>query len=88
MVVVLDLRCVGHGKTHAGEHVDDLVGDQRQGVQTTHRAGLGGQDTFYLSDEFLLRTQTSGGQIRTMDSQKPHSKQLTSTSTLGSVKGK
>ena len=27
------------------------------------------QDTFYLSDEFLLRTQTSGGQIRTMDSQ-------------------
>ena len=29
------------------------------------------QDTFYLSDEFLLRTQTSGGQIRTMDSQKP-----------------
>ena len=29
------------------------------------------QDTFYLSDEFLLRTQTSGGQIRTMDVQKP-----------------
>ena len=27
------------------------------------------QDTFYLSEEFLLRTQTSGGQIRTMDSQ-------------------
>ena len=25
------------------------------------------QDTFYLSEEFLLRTQTSGGQIRTMD---------------------
>ena len=23
------------------------------------------QDTFYLSEEFLLRTQTSGGQIRT-----------------------
>ena len=29
------------------------------------------QDTFYLSEEFLLRTQTSGGQIRTMDVQKP-----------------
>ena len=29
------------------------------------------QDTFYLSEEFLLRTQTSGGQIRTMDIQKP-----------------
>ena len=43
VVVILDLRCVSHGKTHAGEHVDDLVGDQRQGVQTTHRAGLGGQ---------------------------------------------
>ena len=34
------------------------------------------QDTFYLSDEFLLRTQTSGGQIRTMDSQKPPIKVL------------
>lgn len=29
------------------------------------------QDTFYLSDEFLLRTQTSGAQVRTMQSQKP-----------------
>ena len=29
------------------------------------------QDTFYLSEEFLLRTQTSGGHIRTMDVQKP-----------------
>ena len=34
------------------------------------------QDTFYLSDEFLLRTQTSGGQIRTMDSQKPPIKEI------------
>ena len=34
------------------------------------------QDTFYLSDEFLLRTQTSGGQIRTMDTQKPPIKVL------------
>ena len=29
------------------------------------------QDTFYLSEEFLLRTQTSAGQIRVMQSQKP-----------------
>ncbi len=29
------------------------------------------QDTFYLSDEFLLRTQTSAGQIHVMENQKP-----------------
>lgn len=29
------------------------------------------QDTFYLSDEFLLRTQTSAGQIRVMSNSKP-----------------
>lgn len=29
------------------------------------------QDTFYLTDEFLLRTQTSAGQIRVMESKKP-----------------
>ena len=29
------------------------------------------QDTFYLSEEFLLRTQTSAGQIRVMERQKP-----------------
>ncbi|MCR5216565.1 MAG: phenylalanine--tRNA ligase subunit alpha [Lachnospiraceae bacterium] len=29
------------------------------------------QDTFYLSPEFLLRTQTSAGQIHVMESQKP-----------------
>ena len=34
------------------------------------------QDTFYLEDELLLRTQTSGGQIRVMDSQKPPIKVL------------
>ena len=34
------------------------------------------QDTFYLKDELLLRTQTSGGQIRVMDSQKPPIKVL------------
>lgn len=29
------------------------------------------QDTFYLSEDFLLRTQTSAGQIRVMQSKKP-----------------
>ena len=34
------------------------------------------QDTFYLENDFLLRTQTSGGQIRVMDMQKPPIKVL------------
>ncbi len=34
------------------------------------------QDTFYLDNELLLRTQTSGGQIRVMDMQKPPIKVL------------
>ncbi len=29
------------------------------------------QDTFYLTDEFLLRTQTSAGQIHVMENKKP-----------------
>lgn len=29
------------------------------------------QDTFYLTDELLLRTQTSNGQIRSMDAKRP-----------------
>ncbi len=34
------------------------------------------QDTFYLEDDLILRTQTSGGQIRVMDAQKPPIKVL------------
>ena len=34
------------------------------------------QDTFYLPDDLMLRTQTSGGQIRVMDMQKPPIKVL------------
>ncbi len=34
------------------------------------------QDTFYLSDKFLLRTQTSAGQIRVMENKKPPIKVL------------
>ena len=29
------------------------------------------QDTFYLTDKFLLRTQTSSAQIRVMENRKP-----------------
>ena len=34
------------------------------------------QDTFYVTDEFLLRTQTSAGQIRLMEKKKPPIKML------------
>ncbi len=34
------------------------------------------QDTFYITDEFLLRTQTSAGQIRLMEQKKPPIKML------------
>lgn len=34
------------------------------------------QDTFYVADDIVLRTQTSGGQIRVMDMQKPPIKVL------------
>lgn len=34
------------------------------------------QDTFFISEDFLLRTQTSPGQIRTMEQQKPPIKVL------------
>jgi len=34
------------------------------------------QDTFYLENDLMLRTQTSGGQIRVMDMQKPPIKVL------------
>lgn len=34
------------------------------------------QDTFYLSDKFLLRTQTSAGQIRLMEKKRPPIKML------------
>ena len=34
------------------------------------------QDTFYVAEDIVLRTQTSGGQIRVMDSEKPPIKVL------------
>lgn len=35
------------------------------------------QDTFYVTDNILLRTQTSAGQVRTMEKQKPPIKMVT-----------
>ena len=34
------------------------------------------QDTFFITDEFLLRSQTSSGQIRVMENKKPPIKVL------------
>ena len=61
---------MGFAVADAPEIEDDDHNFTRLNVPKDHPA-RDMQDTFYLSDEFLLRTQTSGGQIRTMDVQKP-----------------
>ena len=66
MVVILDLRGICHGKAHTGEHVDDLVGDQRQRVQTAHGAGLGRQGDIHrlggvAGSKFCLLHGLGGG---------------------------
>ena len=61
---------MGFAVADAPEIEDDDHNFTRLNVPKDHPA-RDMQDTFYLSDELLLRTQTSGGQIRTMDSQKP-----------------
>ncbi len=66
---------MGFAVADAPEIEDDDHNFTRLNVPKDHPA-RDMQDTFYLSDEFLLRTQTSGGQIRTMDSQKPPIKVL------------
>ena len=66
---------MGFAVAAAPEIEDDDHNFTRLNVPKDHPA-RDMQDTFYLSDEFLLRTQTSGGQIRTMDSQKPPIKVL------------
>ena len=68
-------RGMGFAVADAPEIEDDDHNFTRLNVPKDHPA-RDMQDTFYLSDEFLLRTQTSGGQIRTMDSQKPPIKVL------------
>ena len=54
---------------------DDVLNFTRLNVPKDHPS-RDMQDTFYLVDDLLLRTQTSGGQIRVMDSQKPPIKVL------------
>ena len=66
VVIVLDLREGAHRKAHAGEHVDDLVGDQGQRVQAAHGAGLGGQGDVHrlggvAGSKFCLLHGLSGG---------------------------
>ena len=63
---------MGFAVADAPEIEDDDHNFTRLNVPKDHPA-RDMQDTFYLSDEFLLRTQTSGGQIRTMDSHATHS---------------
>ncbi len=66
---------MGFAVADAPEIEDDDHNFTRLNVPKDHPA-RDMQDTFYLSDEFLLRTQTSGGQIRMMDTQKPPIKVL------------
>ena len=54
---------------------DDDHNFTRLNVPRTHPA-RDMQDTFYVTDDLLLRTQTSPGQIRTMDAEKPPIKVL------------
>ena len=61
---------MGFAVADAPEIEDDDHNFTRLNVPKDHPA-RDMQDTFYLSDEFLLRTQTSGVQIHTMESQKP-----------------
>ena len=59
----------------APEIDDDDHNFTRLNVPTDHPA-RDMQDTFYLTEDLLLRTQTSNGQIRTMDRVKPPIKVL------------
>ena len=61
---------MGFAVADAPEIEDDDHNFTRLNVPKDHPA-RDMQDTFYLSDEFLLRTQTSPMQIRVMESRKP-----------------
>ena len=43
MILVLDLRPVGHGETDLAERADDVVGDLRERMQFAERAAASGQ---------------------------------------------
>ena len=61
---------MGFAVADAPEIEDDDHNFTRLNVPKDHPA-RDMQDTFYLSPEFLLRTQTSAGQVHVMESQKP-----------------
>ena len=66
---------MGFAVADAPEIEDDDHNFTRLNVPKNHPA-RDMQDTFYVADDIVLRTQTSGGQIRVMDIEKPPIKVL------------
>ena len=66
---------MGFAVADAPEIEDDDHNFTRLNVPKDHPA-RDMQDTFYVADDIVLRTQTSGGQIRVMDKEKPPIKVL------------
>ena len=66
---------MGFGIYEGPEIEDDDHNFTRLNVPKNHPA-RDMQDTFYVADDIVLRTQTSGGQIRVMDMEKPPIKVL------------
>ncbi|MFR6474800.1 MAG: phenylalanine--tRNA ligase subunit alpha, partial [Faecalibacterium sp.] len=66
---------MGFAVADAPEIEDDDHNFTRLNVPKDHPA-RDMQDTFYVADDIVLRTQTSGGQIRVMDMEKPPIKVL------------
>ena len=66
---------MGFAVADAPEIEDDDHNFTRLNVPKNHPA-RDMQDTFYVADDIVLRTQTSGGQIRVMDREKPPIKVL------------
>ena len=66
---------MGFAVADAPEIEDDDHNFTRLNVPKNHPA-RDMQDTFYVADDIVLRTQTSGGQIRVMDKEKPPIKVL------------
>ena len=66
---------MGFAVAESPEIEDDDHNFTRLNVPKNHPA-RDMQDTFYVADDIVLRTQTSGGQIRVMDMEKPPIKVL------------
>ena len=62
---------MGFAVADAPEIEDDDHNFTRLNVPKNHPA-RDMQDTFYVADDVVLRTQTSGGQIRVMDRESPY----------------